>query len=75
MVMNDYVKFELDFYREECNFTDIESEIFEMRRQGMSLDRIADLKHKQGYTIDGIKKKSRVINEKIKRVNEHYGIE
>ena len=73
MNVSKLIKVELDFYREQCNFTDIETEIFEMRRQGKSLDQIADEKEKDGYTYDGIKKISSAVNEKMRRVQLYFG--
>ena len=74
MKMRNFVKVDFDFYREQCNFIGAETEVFEMRRQGMSLDQIADAKFDEGYTYDDIKKISSAIHEKMKRVQEYFGI-
>lgn len=74
MRMSKFVKLDFDFYREQCNFIGAESDVFEMRRQGMSINQIADAKYDEGYTYDDIKKISKAVSEKMKRVQLYFGI-
>lgn len=66
MKISQFTKPELDLYREQCNFVGAEKEVFEMRSQKIPLETIAE---KLDYTIDGIKKISKEVNNKIIRVN------
>ena len=65
MVVSDFTKPELDYLRENCNFVGYERTVFDMRSEGIPLEEIAD---RLMYTYDGIKKISRKVNNKIKRV-------
>ena len=66
MIISKYTKPELDYFREQCNFVGVEIDVFEMRSQKIPLEIIAE---KLDYTIDGIKKISKDVNNKITRVN------
>ena len=66
MVISKLTKPELDFYREQCNFVGAEIDVFEMRSQKISLESIAE---KLGYTVDGINRISRSVNNKISRID------
>lgn len=57
---------ELEYYRTYCNFIGAERTVFDLRGEGVPLEEIAELLN---YTHDGIKKVSRRVNEKMKRVN------
>lgn len=57
---------ELEYYRTYCNFIGEERTVFDLRSEGVPLEEIAE---RLNYTHDGIKKVSRRINDKIKRVN------
>ena len=65
MVVSDYIKPELDYFRENCNFVDDELEVFELRRKGYSLEQIAEMKD---YTYGGIKRISRKVSDKMARL-------
>lgn len=65
MIIKDFTKPELDFFRENCNFVGIEKELFEMRSRGIPLEEIAD---SLNMSVDGIKKVSRRVNKKIIKV-------
>jgi len=65
MVIADFTKPELDYFREHCNFVGYERELFEMRSQKIPLEIIAE---RLGYTTDGIKGLSRKVNNKIVKV-------
>ena len=62
MTIKDFTKPELDYFRENCNFVGIESDVFEMRSQGIPLEEIAEALN---MSVDGIKKVSRRVNKKI----------
>lgn len=64
MKISDFVKPELEYLREQCNFVGIETEVFELRSKGVPLELIAE---EVNLTIDGVKKISRKINNKIAR--------
>ena len=68
MIIKKCVEPELNFYRSQCNFVGDEIDVFEMRSKGITLEEIADRK---GFTVDGIKKISRDVNNKIVKV-QHY---
>lgn len=65
MNIKDFTKPELDYFREMCNFVGVEREVFEMRSQGIPLEEIAE---KVNMTLDGVKKVSKRVNNKIMRV-------
>lgn len=64
MNIKDFTKPELDYFRENCNFVGIESDVFEMRSQGIPIEEIAE---ELNMSVDGIKKVSRRVNKKIIR--------
>ena len=70
MEIKKFIKAEVDFYRKEYNFVNDEVDVFEMRSQGIPLERIAELK---GYTPDGIRKVSQDVNNKILKVQHFFG--
>lgn len=63
MVISNFTKPQLDYFRENCNFVGDEKTIFELRSQGKSLDEITDILDNK--SLDGIKYTSRKINNKI----------
>lgn len=62
MIISDFTKPELNFFRDNCNFVNEEVQVFELRSQGISLESIAEQLH---ITYDGIKRISRKVNRKI----------
>lgn len=62
MIVSDFTKPELDYFRENCNFVNDEVSVFELRSQGVCLEDIAERLH---ITHDGIKRISRKVNRKI----------
>ena len=62
MVVSDFTKFELDFFRENCNFVNEEKDVFELRSQGVTLEQIAE---RLNMSVRGIKKTSQKVNRKI----------
>lgn len=65
MIVSDFTKPELDYYRANCNFVGNEQQVFELRSQGISLEEIAE---NLNMSVEGIKKISRKVNNKISRV-------
>lgn len=62
-----FVKWELELFRNECNFTPDESMFFDLRNEGdgMSFEEIAG---KMGYCMNKINKLSESVTEKIIKV-------
>ena len=65
MVVSDFTRIELNYLRDNCNFVGTESQVFELRSKGISLEEIAEL---MNMSVEGIKKISRKVNNKIERV-------
>lgn len=65
MIISDFTKPELDFFRESCNFVGVEKPLFELRSQGVPLEDIAE---SLNMSIEGIKRISRKVNVKITKV-------
>ena len=69
MVISDYTKLELDVFRDNCNFVGSERAIFDLRSQGIPLESIAETLN---LSIDGAKRISRKVNNKIIKVKSHF---
>lgn len=67
MKICDFVKPELDFFRENCNFVNLETEIFELRAKGIPLEEIAETLN---ISSDTARKISQKVNKKIGKVTE-----
>lgn len=65
MVVSDFTVPELEHLRNQCNFVGNEIQVFELRSRGMPLERIAE---ELNMSVEGIKKISRKVNNKIIRV-------
>jgi len=65
MKISDFIKPELEYLREQCNFVGAEAEVFELRSKGVPLERIAE---QVNLTVDGVKKVSCKVNSKITRL-------
>lgn len=65
MIVSDFTKPELNYFRENCNFVGTESRVFELRSQGITLEEIAETLN---MSVEGIRKISRKVNSKITRV-------
>ena len=65
MVVSDFTKPELDFYRENCNFVGTESDVFELRSKGIPLEQIAEMLNMSATNISRV---SQRVNRKIKRI-------
>jgi len=66
MIIAKFTKPQLDHFRENCNFTDVERIVFELRSKAVPLERIAE---QLEYSTDGIKKVSRRVNAKINSIH------
>ena len=66
MIIADFTEIELDFFRRSCNFVGFERDVFELRSRGVPLETIAE---KVNMSVDGIKKISKKVNNKITRVS------
>lgn len=69
MIISDFTRLELELLRENCNFVGCEREIFDMRSQGVPLETIAEALN---LSIDGAKRISRKVNNKIIKVKSHF---
>ena len=66
MIISNFTSIELDYLRKTCNFVNNEKDLFELRGQGLSLEEIAEVLN---LSVDGAKKVSRKVNNKIARVH------
>ena len=64
MIISRFLKSDLDFFRKECNFVNLEKEVFEGRAQGKSQETIAE---ECNVSIDCVRKTSVRVNNKIKK--------
>jgi orotate phosphoribosyltransferase-like protein len=65
MVISDFTEIELEYFRVNCNFKDLERKLFESRAKGKSLLEIATELH---ISIDYARKISQKVNRKIIKV-------
>lgn len=65
MLISDFTVPELNKFRDLCNFTKEERELFELRAKDVSLEQCAEL---MNMSISAVKQKSRKINSKIERI-------
>lgn len=65
MKMTDFTKPELDYFRENCNFTKDERTFFELRAQEYTLEEIAEKIH---ASLSTVKRINRRVKSKIVRV-------
>lgn len=66
MIISDFTKTELDYFRVQCNFVGLEKDVFDMRSNGIPLELIAEYLN---ISVQGAKRISRKVNDKIERVN------
>lgn len=69
MNISDFTRPELELYRDNCNFVGCEREIFDLRSQGIPLETIAEILN---LSVDGAKRISRKVNNKIIKVQAHF---
>ena len=65
MLVSSFTVPELNTFRAKCNFVGNELMVFELRSQGIPLEEIAE---RLDMSVEGIKKVSRKVNNKIARV-------
>lgn len=65
MTISEFTKPELDYFRQNCNFVNLEIKLFEERAQGISLEQIAEDLH---ISYDYATQLSRKVNKKILKV-------
>ena len=65
MKICDFVKWELDMFRRECNFTDEEMEFFNYRAKNVPIEQIAELMNISKGKADVLSKK---VKQKIIKV-------
>jgi len=65
MIVSDFTVPELDWFREQCNFTGFENQVFELRSKGNTLEEIAEILN---VSVTHIGRISQKVNKKIKKV-------
>lgn len=65
MTISEFTKPELDYFRQNCNFVNLEIKLFEKRAKGISLEQIAEDLH---ISYDYARQLSRKVNKKILKV-------
>lgn len=65
MTISEFTKPELDYFRQNCNFVNLEIKLFEERAKGISLKQIAEDLH---ISYDYVRQLSRKVNKKILKV-------
>lgn len=65
MIISDFVEWELEKFRKECNFTDEELEFFNYRAQNIAIEYIAE---EMNISISKANKLSRKVKSKILKV-------
>ena len=66
MIISDFTEHELNYLRRSCNFVGYEKDVFNLRSQGIPLELIAE---QINLSVDGVKKISRKVNNKIVKVS------
>jgi len=67
MIVSNYTVPELKYLKDNCNFVGNEIKVFDLRSQGVPLEEIAEILN---MSVEGIKKVSRKVNNKITRVHK-----
>lgn len=65
MIISDFVEWELDKFRSECNFTNDELEFFNYRAKNISIERIAEM---MNVSIGKANKLSKKVKSKILKI-------
>ena len=65
MLLYEFTKPELDYYRANCNFVGDEIQVFELRSKGVTLEEIAEILNVSAVHVGRL---SQRVNKKIKRV-------
>lgn len=65
MIISDFTVPELEYFRAQCNFVNLEVPVFEGRAKGECIEQIADRLH---ISADYARQISRKVNKKILKV-------
>lgn len=65
MIISDFTVSELDYFRNSCNFVNLEISVFEKRAKGISLEQITE---DLNISYDYARQISRKVNKKILKV-------
>lgn len=65
MIISDFTRPEIEYFLDNCNFTDVEQEFFMLRTKGITLDEISEIMNVSRRTCDTYSKK---IKRKIIKV-------
>ena len=65
MIISDFTRPEIEYFLDNCNFTDVEQEFFMLRAKGITLDEISEIMNICRPTCDTYSKK---IKRKIIKV-------
>lgn len=65
MIISDFTRPEIEYFLDNCNFTDVEQEFFMLRAKGITLDEISEIMNIIRRTCDTYSKK---IKRKIIKV-------
>lgn len=65
MIISDFVEWELDKFRNECNFTEEELDFFNYRAKNISIERIAEM---MNVSIGKANKLSKKVKSKILKI-------
>ena len=65
MIISDFTVPELDYFRKNCNFVNLEIKVFEERARGVPLEQIAE---EENISYDYARHLSRKVNKKILKV-------
>ena len=65
MIVSDFTAPELDRFRNQCNFVGPELSVFELRSQGVTLEKIAEILN---VSVTHAGRISQKVNKKIKKV-------
>lgn len=65
MKISDYTNPELQHFRDQCNFTGMESQFFELRARNATIEQCSEIMNVSVTTANNL---SRKVNSKMKRV-------
>lgn len=69
MKVYDFTVPELDYFREYCNFTDTERNLFEYRAKNIPLEQCAEM---MNVSVSTVKRISQKVNNKIIKVSDTF---
>ena len=62
MIISDFTVPELNYLRKQCNFVNLEIDVFEQRSEGKTLEQIAENLH---ISVDYVRKLSQKVNKNV----------